>query len=188
MSPDRVRKTRLPPQRAPGCWTRLRNTWATVHKGYELRARWSSDEAAKTVDCALKINVWRPPRDGSQQLEREGGERAMNMSFESSRGWRGMARQVLNHSKSWEPVDHLQGSLGPSEPKTPKKSEKKSLGASSPRTPESLEKVSSGKSLKKVPKDFFETFSRLSGGGSRGWRPRETCFRLCWGFGPGGPE
>ena len=65
----------------------------------------------------------------------------------------------------WEPVDHLQGSLGPSGPETPKKSEKS--------LPESLEKVSkksgeSGKSLEKVPKDFFETFSRLSGGPGAG--------------------
>ena len=60
----------------------------------------------------------------------------------------------------WEPVDHLQGPLGPSGPETPKKSEKVS-GASGPRTPESLEKVSksqTGKGLEKVPKDFFETF------------------------------
>ena len=73
----------------------------------------------------------------------------------------------------WEPVDHLQGSLGPSGPETPKKSEKKSPGASGPGTPresgKSLEKSGeSGKSLEKVPKDFFETFSRLSGGPGAG--------------------
>ena len=73
----------------------------------------------------------------------------------------------------WEPVDHLQGSLGPSGPETPKKSEKSLPGPPAPGPPESLEKVSkksgeSGKSLEKVPKDFFETFSRLSGGPGAG--------------------
>ena len=54
-------------------------------------------------------------------------------------------------------------------PETPKKSEKSLLGPLAPGPPRSLAKVSkkfgeSGKGLNEVPKDFFETFSRLSGG------------------------
>ena len=41
----------------------------------------------------------------------------------------------------WEPVGHLQGSLGPSWPETPKKSEKSLPGSPAPGPPESLEKV-----------------------------------------------
>ena len=71
--------------------------------------------------------------------------------------------------KNWEPVDHLQRSLGPSGPETPKKTEKSLPGPPAPGPSESLEKV-----LKKSfgtfsrlfsdSPDFFETFSRLSGG------------------------
>ena len=75
-----------------------------------------------------------------------------------------LAKHLADFSPSiWEPIGHLQGSLGPSAPETPKKSEKKSPGASGPGTPRE-----SGKSLEKVPKDFFETFSRLSGGPGAG--------------------
>ena len=56
---------------------------------------------------------------------------------------------------------------------TPKKSEKSLPGPEAPGPPESLEKVwkksgESEKGLEKVPKDFFETFSRLSGGPGAG--------------------
>ena len=99
------------------------------------------------------------------------------------------------NKSSWEPVGHLQGSLGPSGPETPKKSEK-SLPGLRPRDPpavwkksrkslESLEKVSkesgeSGKSLEKVPKDFFETFPWLSGGPGAGgsWAFSSDFFRV----------
>ena len=81
-----------------------------------------------------------------------------------------MARQgrIRNKTKirpdrGREPVGHLQGSLGPSGPETPKKSEKNSeKGLLAPRP------LESGRSLKKAfsgPfRDFFqtlETFSRL---------------------------
>ena len=85
----------------------------------------------------------------------------------------------------WEPVDHLQGSLGP-----PQKSlKKKSPGASGPGTPprvwKSLEKVwrvwkKSRKGPDRLFRDFFQTLG--------GRRSRETFFRLFRGFGPRGPE
>ena len=78
----------------------------------------------------------------------------------------------------------VQGSLGPSRPETPKKSETCLRGL---RPPESLEKVSSGKSLEKVPKrpfrDFFQTLS-----GGPGPEPRRPFSDLFGVFGPGGPE
>ena len=96
----------------------------------------------------------------------------------------------VNNSQrnNWEPVGHLQGSLGPSRPERPEKVWKKSPGASGPSPPresgkslEGLEKVS------KVPKrHFWELFQTL--GGPWGLRPRETFSRLFRGFGPGGPE
>ena len=90
------------------------------------------------------------------------------------------------HRTIWEPVGHLQGSLRPSGPETPKKSEKKSPGASGPRTPrvwkrsrkspESLEIVSKrsretlgGVPGPEAPGDFLQTFS-----GFRAQRARET--------------
>ena len=63
---------------------------------------------------------------------------------------------------SWEPVGHLQGSLGPSWPETPRKSEKSLLGPLAPDPRESGKK--SRKSLSGSFRDFFQTlqtFSRL---------------------------
>ena len=80
------------------------------------------------------------------------------------------------------------GLSGPPGPK-PQKSLKKSLpGPPAPGPPKSLEKVSkksgeSGKSLEKVPKDFFETFSRLSGKRASGPGRLFSDF-----FGVSGPE
>ena len=71
------------------------------------------------------------------------------------------------------PLTIYRGLSGPPGPK-PRKSPKKVCRGLWPRDPpESLEKVSkksgeSGKSLEKVPRDFFETFSRLSGGPGAG--------------------
>ena len=104
----------------------------------------------------------------------------------------GSFSKSLKHARQcWEPVDHLQGSLGPSGLETPKKSEKR-LPASGPGPPESLEKVSkkSFRDLSRLfpdSRDFFETFFQTLGG-FRGRRPQETFFRLFWGFKPGGPE
>ena len=83
--------------------------------------------------------------------------------------------------QGWEPVDHLQGSLGPSGPeRPPKKSEKSLPGPPAPGPPrvwkkarkslESLEKVSK-RSRKTFSRDFFQDFR-----GVRGRRPRETFF------------
>ena len=79
----------------------------------------------------------------------------------------------------WEPVDHLQGSLGPSGPETPKKAE----NSLPPESGKSLSKKSgeSGKSLEKVPKDF----SRLFPPGPDA--PRDF-FGLFGVFGCGGPR
>ena len=89
--------------------------------------------------------------------------------------------------KDWDPVDHLQGSLGPSGPETPTKSEK-SLPGLRPRGPPR----ESGKSLEKVFRDLFETFSRLS----RLFRdffpdspaPGDFFQTFSGSLGPGGPE
>ena len=86
---------------------------------------------------------------------------------------------------SWEPVDHLQGSLGPSGPEIRKKSEKVSRGLrpGTPRESGKSPRKSLGKSLEgpeRLFRDFFQTL-----GGSR---PRETFFQTFPGFGPGGPE
>ena len=78
----------------------------------------------------------------------------------------------------WDPVEHLQGCLGPSGPETPKKSEKSLLGPPALGPPESL------KSETKVfadSRDFFQTL----GGGSRA--PEDSDFFGVSG-GPGGPE
>ena len=87
----------------------------------------------------------------------------------------------------WEPVDHLQGSLGPSGPETLKKSE----SLPGPEPPRVWKK--SRKSLSGPFRDFFQTrqtFSRLfpDSRGVPGPEARETFFRLFRGFGPGGPE
>ena len=72
---------------------------------------------------------------------------------------------------SWRPVHHLQGSLGPSGPETPKKSEE-SLRGLRPRGPprvwEKSRKSLFGTETLSRPS---QTFSRLSGG-SRATRPR----------------
>ena len=95
------------------------------------------------------------------------------------------------HGSNWEPVGRLQGSLGPSGPETPEKSEKSLLGPPAPGPPKSLEKSrKSPESLEKSRKgperlfrDFFQTlggsgprrlFSDFSGvSGEEG--PRDPC-------------
>ena len=95
----------------------------------------------------------------------------------------------------WEPVGHLQGSLRPSGPETPNKSEK-SLPGPEGRAPESPEKVwkesrESGKSPEKVPKRLFRDFFQTLGGPGAGgffqtfFRLFQTFFRLS---GPEGPK
>ena len=121
------------------------------------------------------------------------------------------SHSVKLSTKTWEPVGHLQGSLGPSPKpqkrpetsknlgtrwpftglsKTPKKSEKSLPGPPAPGPPESLEKVSkkSRESVwKKSRKGPEKTFSRLfpDSRGPRGRRPLETFFRHFRGFGLG---
>ena len=83
----------------------------------------------------------------------------------------------------WEPVDHLQRSLGPE--KDLKLSEKSLPGPPAPGPPESLEKVSKNlESLKKVSKRSRKTFSRLGDFftllGFRARRARETSVNRQW--------
>ena len=84
----------------------------------------------------------------------------------------------------WEPVGHLQGSLGPSRPQTPTKSEKSLPGPPAPGPPResgtSLEKVGRvWKKSRKGPERLFPDFVGVSGPEG----PRDPCK---WPTGPQG--
>ena len=101
-------------------------------------------------------------------------------------------RGRLTCPKYWEPVGHLQGSLGPSEPETPKMSEKSLQGPPAPGPPRVWKKSRKGlfgTFWRHFPdsRDFFETFSRLSGGPGAGGP--ERLFSDFFGVsGPEGPR
>ena len=85
------------------------------------------------------------------------------------------------------PVDHLQGSLGPPGPKTLKKSEKKSPRASGHAVPRKTEKISKKKGLSRPFQDFFQTRSRdffetFSGLSRVSRAPGDLFFRFLQGF------